>query len=191
MSLKRRLVAGSLVLLVAGVVTTDLVTASSLRSFLYGRLDEQIDAAQDTAYTYISTTYQRALAAGTSVAETDQSAWLAQLAHPQTGASTPPSSPPASTGTRRTRLQPAILAARLSPDIYVEVIDSDGRLVFTDPSGSAGHPDPAPVLPTVLPVQSQPPSRQFGSLHGAYVPDRPAFEVASRPRGTTYRAEAL
>ena len=63
MSLRRRLVAGTLALLVVGVVTTDLVTSSSLRSFLYGRLDEQIDAAQDTAYNYIDTTYQRALAA--------------------------------------------------------------------------------------------------------------------------------
>jgi len=68
-SLKRRLVAGTLVLLVAGVLTTDLVTASSLRSFLYGRLDEQIDAAQDTAYSYINDTYQRALAADVRVAD--------------------------------------------------------------------------------------------------------------------------
>ncbi len=53
MSLRRRLVVGMLVLLVAGLITTDVVTSSSLRSFLLGRLDEQIDASQNQAYTYI------------------------------------------------------------------------------------------------------------------------------------------
>ncbi|MGH9019265.1 MAG: hypothetical protein ACRDY1_16055, partial [Acidimicrobiales bacterium] len=88
MSLKRRLVAGTLVLLVAGVLTTDIVTASSLRSFLYGRLDAQIDAAQDTGYNYINGTYQRALAADVRSASTNENAWLAQLAGRQPAAPT-------------------------------------------------------------------------------------------------------
>jgi len=83
MSLRRRLVAGTLALLVVGVVTTDLVTSSSLRSFLYGRLDEQIDAAQDTAYSYIEGTYARALAADVPTATSDEQAWLAELAQPR------------------------------------------------------------------------------------------------------------
>ncbi len=83
MSLRRRLVAGTLALLVAGVVTTDLVTSSSLRSFLYGRLDEQIDAAQDTAYSYIEGTYARALAADVPTATSNEQAWLAELAQPR------------------------------------------------------------------------------------------------------------
>ena len=217
MSLKRRLVAGTLVLLVAGVLTTDLVTSSSLRSFLYGRLDEQIDVAQDTAYTYIEAAYQRALAADVPIATTDQAAWLGELSVTQSGiggtTSTPSglpttpdtvptpiagppktaTSPPAvsTEGPRRTRLNAEILAARLSADIYVEVIDSNGHVVFQRPSGSSVSEDPAPILPKSLPVQPGPPSRQFGSHHGAYVPDRPAFEVPGQGHSATYRVEAV
>jgi two-component system OmpR family sensor kinase len=213
MSLKRRLVAGTLVLLVAGVVTTDLVTSSSLRSFLYGRLDEQIDAAQDSAYTYINATYQRALAADVPVASTNQQAWLAQLAGQSLDGPTTPSTrvrPPtvttrpsapagtnpttttpsatSSTGPRRARLSAAILAARISPDVYVEVVDGNGVVVFHRASGTR---DPAPILPKPLPVQAALPARQFGSRHGAYVPDRPAFDVPARGHAAHYRVEAV
>lgn len=81
-----------LVLLIAGIVTTDLVTSSSLRSFLYGRLDEQIDVAQDTAYSYIEATYLNALAAGVPSATTDEKAWLGELSRSPDGSSGNPSS---------------------------------------------------------------------------------------------------
>ena len=217
MSLKRRLVAGTLVLLVAGVLTTDLVTASSLRSFLYGRLDEQIDVAQDTAWTYINVTHQRALAAGVPSAITDQQAWLAELARTSTSTATStaprttpgtlhptkarpsapstsiPARPPAAStaGGRRTRLNAGILKARLNADVYVEVIDGNGQVVFRQPSGGNASQDPAPVLPKTLAVQASPPSPQFGSHHGAYVPDRPAFEVPAVGHKATYRVEAV
>ncbi|HXQ61012.1 MAG TPA: HAMP domain-containing sensor histidine kinase [Acidimicrobiales bacterium] len=206
-----------LALLVAGVVTTDLVTSSSLRSFLYGRLDEQIDAAQDTAYGYIEATYERALAADLHVATDNEEGWLAELAQPRT-TTTPAPSPTVgrvpttsdtiptvvpttlATGTstaasarnvRGTRLNAEVLASRLSPDVYVEVIDGNGRILFQRPSGSSATKDPAPVLPLALPVQAAPPSIHFGTQHGAYVPDRPAFELATRGRGATYRAQAV
>jgi HAMP domain-containing protein len=218
MSLRARLVVGMLVLLVAGIVTTDLVTASSLRSFLYGRLDEQIDVAQDTAYTYIEATYERALAADVTRATSNEEAWLAELSVPRlpvtgpqattvNGVPTTPDTVPTAvpgtragaatstatpgTGVRGTTLDAAVLAARISPDVYAEVIDGDGTVVFQRPSGSEGSQDPAPVLPSVLPVQAAPPSRQFGTHHGVYVPDRPAIDVASRVRGVTYRVEAV
>jgi len=216
-SLRGRLVVGMLVLLIAGIVTTDLVTASSLRSFLYGRLDEQIEAAQDTSYTYIENTYDHALAAGIHNAAADQVAWLDELSEPRTAngrpispvngdvATTPdtvPTSsvttvPSASSGTttpsvRGTRLNAALLAQRLAPDVYVEVIDGDGRIVFQRPSGdSSTSQDPAPVLPRALPVQPSPPASPLGAHHGAYVPDRPAFDVTSQVRGVTYRVEAV
>jgi two-component system OmpR family sensor kinase len=41
------------VLLVVGLAVADLVTYTSLRSFLYGRLDEQLDIAQRQAYDYL------------------------------------------------------------------------------------------------------------------------------------------
>jgi two-component system OmpR family sensor kinase len=224
-SLKRRLIAGTLVLLVAGIVTTDLVTSSSLRSFLYGRLDEQIDVAQDTAYSYIDSTYQRALAAGVPSATTNQERWLAELSQQQTPVSGAPSTPaglpttpgtvphghglprpttpttvpgaaskttPATTGTgaRGVRLNALALNNRLSADVYVVVIDYNGNIVFQRPSGDASQ-DPAPNLPKTLPVQAAPPTHQFGLHHGAYVPDRPAFEVSSLDHKATYRAEAV
>jgi two-component system OmpR family sensor kinase len=216
-SLRWRLVAGMLVLLVAGIVATDLVTTSSLRSFLYGRLDEQIDVSQDTAYTYIEATYERALSAGITKATSNEQAWLAELAQKRTATGEPstvdgvpttpdtvptavppvtaaPSSPTTrapGTGIRGTRLDADVLDARISPDMYVEVIDGDGQIVFQRPSGSSGTDDPAPVLPQTLPVQAAPPADDFGSHHGAYVPDRPAFDMGSAVRGVTYRAEAV
>ncbi len=183
--------AGTLALLVAGIVTTDLVTSSSLRSFLYGRLDEQIDVAQDTAYSYIQSTYARAVAADVPLATSNESAWLAQLAAPRAGTRPPSASSPGSVTIRGTHPDAAVLSARISPDVYVVVIDSNGRVVFRRPSGSNASEDPAPLLPQSLPVQAAPPSRQFGTHHGAYVPDRPAIDVLSRARGVTYRAEAV
>jgi two-component system OmpR family sensor kinase len=190
MSLRRRLVAGMLALLVAGIVTTDLVTSSSLRSFLYGRLDEQIDVAQATAYNYIETTYARALAADVPVATSNEQAWLAELAKARPK---PPTTPAGSVPSpvHGTDLNRAVLTARVSPDVYVEVIDGDGRVVFRRPSGSAISGDPAPILPPSMPVQAAPPSTQFGTHHGVYVPDRPAFDVPGRARGVTYRVEAV
>jgi hypothetical protein len=72
-------VVGMLLLLVAGLITTDVVTSSSLRSFLLGRLDEQIDSSQSQAYQYISQVYQRDLKAGDRTPVTHPGTWLAEL----------------------------------------------------------------------------------------------------------------
>ncbi len=53
MKLRRRLTLTMAVLLVVGLAVTDLVTYSSLRSFLFGRLDAQLDSAQAEAYHYL------------------------------------------------------------------------------------------------------------------------------------------
>ncbi|MHB8682183.1 MAG: hypothetical protein ACYDA2_08845, partial [Acidimicrobiales bacterium] len=87
MSLRRRLLAGMVLLLVAAIVTTDVVTLSSLRSFLYGRLDEQVDVAQSQAFDYLEVNYQRAVQSGDKQAAADPLSWLAQLSVPT--ASTP------------------------------------------------------------------------------------------------------
>src|SRR5580700_796247 len=100
-----------LLLLVAGLITTDVVTSSSLRSFLIGRLDEQIDASQNQAYTYISQVYQRAVKAGERLPVTDPGKWLAELGT---------KSPVRFTGdpAQHPRLNGSVLAARLSSDAY-------------------------------------------------------------------------
>ena len=50
MSLRRRLTLSMAVVLVVALAVANVVTYSSLRSFLYGRLDDQIDGAQLHAY---------------------------------------------------------------------------------------------------------------------------------------------
>ncbi|MGD0320756.1 MAG: HAMP domain-containing sensor histidine kinase [Acidimicrobiales bacterium] len=210
MSIRRRLVAAMLLLLVAAIITADVVTSSSLRSFLIGRLDEQIDVAQSQGYTYIYETNHRDVIEHEALATDHPQAWLAQLASSKDPSCTSPGAAPSSTapgqsssaasrttaggasGTRSARLSGFTLATLLSPDVYVEVVDSAGTVVFRDPSGSCAHPDPAPVLPARLPVQALPLSHVFGRNHGPYVPDRPSFEVtAAGASGPRYRAQAV
>jgi len=186
-SLRRRLVVGMLVLLVAGLITTDVVTSSQLRSFLLGRLDEQIDASQSQAYKYISQVYQRDMAAGDRTPVTDPQSWLSQLGSPAPG--------PGRFSRRATGAPPligSVLAARLSSDAYVEVIASDRAVVFQDPSGLAASPDPAPDLPRVLPVQHLPASHVFGTNHGPYAPESPTIDVSAvGSPGSQYRVHAV
>ena len=163
MSLKRRLVAAMLLLLIAGIVTADVVTSSSLRSFLIGRLDEQIDVAQQYAYYYIYDTNQNDVAAHDTLARDKQPAGLARparkceeslvplsrargAAHAAAG-----SGSAASTGGTGGSLVPRLngsrLAAGLSPDVYVEVITTGGTVVYNDPSGIVRPSGPGPGPP--------------------------------------------
>jgi two-component system, OmpR family, sensor kinase len=210
-SLRRRLVVGMLLLLIAAIVTTDLVTSSHLSSFLTGRLDEQMDVAQRRAYSYIYDTTQRAVANGNTLAVSNPQAWLAQLTTAGDASCTQTASPPTRvpSGTSATpsgggvsgraageapgtRLNGSALAARDDPDVYVEVITNSGTVAFRDPSGSCTRPDPAPKLPRNLPVQATPLSHVFGGKHGVYVPDPSSFEVgAVGAPGSQYRAEAV
>ncbi|HUY63826.1 MAG TPA: ATP-binding protein [Acidimicrobiales bacterium] len=222
MSLRRRLVVGMLVLLVAAIATTDVVTLSSLRSFLFGRLDEQVDVAQSQAYSYIEASYQRAVADGEQSVVSDPGAWLAQLAvatgttptglgdtaavvtpnvvepaAPSPTTAGPSGTAPSPTGTaaalKAGRLNPSVLSTRVSPDVYAEVLDAQGRVLFGRPSGSSDQPDPTPALPRHLPVRSAPPVHRFGTSHGVYLPDQPSFSAAAKGSGPSpyYRGEAL
>jgi signal transduction histidine kinase len=212
-SLRRRLVAGTLLLLVVAVIVTDVVTLSSLRSYLYGRLDEQNDVAQSQAYTYIDAAYVRAVDNGAQAVAADPGAWLEQLAIPPatppglgSSISVGPATPApfssdvpapealAAVGTvpRGGRLFPTVLAERISPDVYVEILDRPGQVVFRRPSGSAGQQDPAPALPRSMPVNQAPPVPRFGTSHGPYLPNQPTFVLDARGhQGGYYLAEAL
>ena len=48
-----------------------------------------------------------------------------------------------------------------------------------------------PSCPRPCAVQARLPPQQFGSHHGAYVPDRPAFDVPDQVKAATYRVEAV
>ncbi|HVA04828.1 MAG TPA: HAMP domain-containing sensor histidine kinase [Acidimicrobiales bacterium] len=185
MSLRRRLVVGMLLLLVAGFITIDLVTSSSLRSFLIGRLDEQIDASQNQTYSYISQVYQRDLKAGDRTPVTHPGKWLTELntKAPVRFTGVPAPDP---------RLNGSVLAARLSSDAYVEVLSSSGAVIARVPSGLAGNPDPAPVLPRVLPVQRVTAPHVFGTNHGPYSPESRSIDVAAvGSQGLQYRLQAV
>ena len=186
MSLRRRLVVGMLVLLVAGLVTIDVLTSSSLRSFLLGRLDEQIDVSQDQAYAYISQVYQRDLKAGDRTPLTNPRAWLAELGSKPTGGVR------FGTGPVDPRLNSAAFSARVGSDAYVEVISSKGTVVIRVPSGGAGNPDPAPALPRALRVQPTPKPAVFGTKHGPYSPQSPSTDVSAVGSShTDYRVQAV
>src|SRR5579875_813294 len=196
MSLRRRLVLGMLVLLAAAIVTTDVFTYSSLRSFLVGRLDEQADVAQDQVLGYIYRVYLRDLQAGDQLARHDTAAWLAQLASPAgpsaCGVQAAPSSLAPAQGVmqRGPRLNAQFLSASIGPDVYVEIIGSTGALLFCRPSGS-NPPDPPPRLPASMPVQAVANPHVFGSRHGPYFPDQPAVSVGAVASSNRYWAQAV
>lgn len=189
MSLRRRLLAGILVLLVAAIGVADAFTYTSLRSFLLGRLDEQTEAAQQQMATAVGAAYRRADAAGTTAAQDHPTTWLAHLVAgiaglpvgcPSDQVWAAPATPAA-----RARFDPF---DRVSPDVFVEVLTPDRRLLLSRASGSC---DPRPVLPARLPVQAAPPTRTFGARGGAYFPNQLSFDMRSTSRATTYRAEAV
>lgn len=195
MTLRRRLVAAIALLVVAGIVTIDVVSASSLRSYLYGRLDEQLTVAQDQAYSYLVGTYLRDLEGGSELARTNPAAWLATIAGSPVAS---PGSPVAASagvplriggpgiGRAVPPLEGAVLSARISPDVYVEILGETGRVLYMRPSGSRDDEDPAPVLPRHLPVQSRPAPSRFGARHGAYVPAGRLFAVRGEGEGAPH-----
>jgi len=194
-SLRRRLVVGMLLLLVVGIGVTDVATRLTLRSFLYGRLDEQVDVAQSAAYTYIETVYTHARQAGDHLATTDLTAWLAQLSqapatpNPAQSADAADVTPPPVT---RGRPLGTALSARVSPDIYIEVLGPRGHVVYKRPSGLNAPLDPAPVLPKHVAILHAAPPVRFGTSHGVYLPDQPSFTAtAVGASGPYYRGEAL
>ncbi|MGH9007437.1 MAG: sensor histidine kinase [Acidimicrobiales bacterium] len=54
MSLRRRLTVSMAVVLVVALAVANVITYSSLRSYLYGRVDEQLDGAQVQAFHYLT-----------------------------------------------------------------------------------------------------------------------------------------
>jgi two-component system OmpR family sensor kinase len=176
-----------LLLLVVGLITTDVVTSSSLRSFLLGRLDEQIDVSQSQAYNYLTQVYQRDVLSGDRAPVTNPQAWLAQLAAKPTRGGGLPGSRGAAP-----RLNASALAARVSDDAYVELISTNGRVVIRIPSGLTSKPDPAPALPRVLPVQHIPIPHVFGTKHGPYAPESASINVpAVKSSNIHYRVHAV
>ncbi|MGA8370283.1 MAG: ATP-binding protein [Acidimicrobiales bacterium] len=136
MRLRRRLIAIMIVLVALGLVAVDVVTYSSLHSYLYGRTDDQLGVAQDQ----VDASYLHAKSHGLP-------------------------------------LTVATVGRVVSPEVYVEILDSAGNPVLIRPSGSKLFQDPPPKLPAKLPVR--PPFTRRELVRGSYRPDAASVNVPS------------
>jgi two-component system OmpR family sensor kinase len=86
------------------------------------------------------------------------------------------------------------ISRHVSPDVYLVILDPDGHVLLSRPSGSPTRPDPAPILSTSIPVQRvlHITSANFGRYAGTFRPDPDAAVVGSHgdPDGQ-YRAVAV
>ncbi len=89
---------------------------------------------------------------------------------------------------------PAELSHRVSPDLYLLVVDARGQVVLRRPSGSPNRPDPSPIHLAGIPVQDSdiPAHGHFGRHGGAFTPNPNAVVVGGKgDPGASYRAVAL
>jgi two-component system OmpR family sensor kinase len=149
MRLRRRLVATMIVLVALGLAAVDLITLSSLHSYLYGRTDEQLTTASSQVARFVVRAEQRGFA-----------------------------------------VTPATIDSRVSPDLYVELINPRGVVTVFRPSGTGDQKDPPPDLPKTLPEGPFPKSA-VPKRNQAYHPDSASINVGSGGgRGPEYRLQA-
>ncbi len=89
----------------------------------------------------------------------------------------------------------ADLSRRISSDVYVILLNRNGKVMFTRPSGSATRPDPSPILTKGIPVQQVPDIQRHvrvGRFAGTFHPDPDAVVLGSKgdPDGA-YRTVAV
>ena len=146
MTLRRRLVVTIVAVVAVGLVVVDLITLTSLHSFLYGRVDSQLTTAAHQV-------------AGLAVRDEER-------------------------GIPMTAEQ---VRERVSPDMYVLVIDQTGRSVVTKPSGSSLQADPPPRLPNPLPVRPLSTGYNADQPSQAYRPASSAIDVSSNIISSRHR----
>jgi two-component system OmpR family sensor kinase len=166
-SLRRRLTLSMAIVLVVALVVASAVTYSSLRSFLYGRIDDQIDGAQLQSYNYLTSVYSthgllaRARTHGLSAGQVKS-------------------------------IEETDLDRTVSPDVYVLVLSHSGRVILSVPSGPPGKPDPQPVVPASLRPASVPRTHHFGAFGGAYSSEPNSADVGSVGNsGVRFRESAV
>jgi two-component system OmpR family sensor kinase len=150
MSLRQRLVVIMIVLVALGLSAVDAFTLHSLATYMYGRVDAQLDAASDQIVSFASRADARGFA-----------------------------------------MTPDAISARVSPDLYVEIIDPRGHVMVVKPSVSGSTADPPPRLPVPLPVRPAPDVTRTTVANQPYQPDSAAQTIGSVGRnGPRYRMEA-
>jgi two-component system OmpR family sensor kinase len=138
MTLRRRLVATMVAVVAVGLIAVDVITLTSLHSFLYGRVDSQLTAAANE----VATLAVRSEA-------------------------------------RDRPLTATAIEERVSPDIYVELINASGVPVVVKPSGSSLQADPRPELPEPLPARPLSADDDLDAPARAYRPAEAAVTVGS------------
>jgi two-component system, OmpR family, sensor kinase len=141
MSLQKRLIALVALLLALGLMVADVVTYTSVRSFLYGQADNTLAQNELLGFNYFTYAAERDI-----------------------------------------RVSEGNLSRRVSPDVYVQLLDRDGAVVLARPSGPLAHPDPAPILTKDIPVQQVPEIDRrvrVGRYAGTFRPDPDAVVLRS------------
>jgi two-component system, OmpR family, sensor kinase len=150
MRLRRRLVATIIILIAIGLAAVDLVTLSSLHSYLYGRVDSQLTATSSLISTYVTRDDARGFTVNAKS-----------------------------------------IRSRVSPYVYVELVNPKGRVTVSVPSGTQGEVDPAPVLPDSLSPISALPRTALPKAGSVYHPNPTSINVsAADGRGSQYRLQA-
>jgi two-component system OmpR family sensor kinase len=145
MRLRRRLVATMIVLVALGLAIVDIIILSTLHSYLYGRIDDQLTTATTQTAAFIARANER----GFTITSTS-------------------------------------LSDRVSPEIFIELIDADGT-TLTRPSGPAGDVDFPPELPAHLRVRPVPATTRQHVYH----PSSASIDVAAHGgHGPEYRLQA-
>jgi two-component system OmpR family sensor kinase len=95
---------------------------------------------------------------------------------------------------RNVAVTAADLSHRVSPDVYLLVVDPQGHVLLSRASGSPESPDPRPTLLSTIPVEPEgtASSHHFGRHAGTYRPDPNAVVVGGEgdPQAQ-YRAVAV
>jgi two-component system, OmpR family, sensor kinase len=183
-SLRHRIVVMVLVIMAVTITAADVVTSSAVHSYLIGRLDDQINDSQTQLVGWLDHLYDSDVRNGMHTARSDPSAWLGSLYAPPVHRS--PRLPDESNGPLHINGQED-LASRVAPDDFVELIDTDGSLLYQHSIGPVDAPESPPDLPAdlrPLPVLSGDRDRYPRSVTG-----QPPFSVGSIGSGTQYRIE--
>ena len=151
MRLRRRLLVTMIGLVAVGLAALDLVTLTSLHSYLYGRVDDQLSASSHQLISFVERAHQRGFT-----------------------------------------ITPASIDTHADPEVYVELIDPSTHVVVSRPSDSLGGSDPAPVLPSTLPILPSGHAATAGSPDHAYRPSSGSITVRSQGTGgPQYRLQAV
>ena len=152
MRLRRRLLVTMIGLVAVGLAALDLVTLTSLHSYLYGRVDDQLSASSHQMASFVNRAHQRGFT-----------------------------------------ITSASINTHADPEVYVEVLGPSDRVVVSRPSDTLGGTDPAPDLPTTLPILPSGHATGTSAHHAgqAYRPTSGSVTVGSAGGGPQYRLQAV